>query len=838
MDIRKTRAHACKRPSPPPLSVLSDKSLGAHVGTVSWRQSVRLDATALHGASTVSNVSVPAFVREQPRGRYEYATPPSNPSPASTTHLHRDQCPRPQRAATIPSALRYLCCPLRPSTAASPGADPLPSPQRMDKPNHRVVPPAHFPDVDRCLLTDRAVISLSHPDAAGLLERRSNISGWYTYWFSLRGSQLLYFERTQCRRRGLLAGTISLFRHKLTLVNSLKRRREFEIADVAGKLHMLRAQSDAELHCWLQLFDRARNKIPPAQPILPLPALTARAAAAHPVAPPVQDQYSSFVDTHLEVDHVLCVVHGIGVSADILAANTSSLKESYAEVMARVFPDVDFRVEVLVIHWRESLQKLDVHKKLHAVVPIAPEPEDRNPLRQFMVHRIVDYVYYTHERYRRHILREVAAQLNLQIDNFRKRRPDFKGKISIMGHSLGAALCYDLMCRKVHDDQVLLSSEGMRLNFDAETLFCFGNPLGTFLGLDPTIGMGSDMLKLPFRILNVFKYHDPIATRLEPHIDMGMVDVVPVTVPCWFNMGLRESTAQWLSTWWPGGEKRKGSGSGSTSGEAGAMKYGNGVAESADAGVVAEGNGDLVSVDAERPGRVSQKSCSSEGVEYSGSWSSSGSGSENEGGEDVEVKDCGGSGRGSSGRGARRKRRSGSGSGLGERLDYALQASSAMEEVSTSWSALRAHTEYWGNRDAMLLMLSCMMKSSFGMRDGWEPADGGGLMVIDADILTRQERARGGDADAGPGDGSAGTSARSAMSEDRLEDVVEQVVDKAADDAVATFELMKVHPQLAILRGGGVSSKADGRADGGKAGGGWAAYLRSGWFSGGDAKAR
>lgn len=584
-----------------------------------------------------------------------------------------------------------------------------------------------------CLISRNALLTLSNPDAVGLLDRRSNLSGWYNYQFSLNGSQLLYFEHGQFSHRGLLAGRINLFRHKLTLVNTLKRRREFEIAEASGKVHVLRAATDAELHWWVQLFNLATRKVPPAQPISP-------PKASAPTESLAEGPRTTSVGAHLKVDHVLCVVHGIGVSADVLGTNTRALQESYEEIMARAFPDVEFRVELLVIHWREALTRLDVHAKLHAAVPVAPVDADANPLRQFMVHRIVDYVYYTHDRYRRQILREVAGQLNAQVEAFRKRRPDFDGEISILAHSLGAALVYDLMCRKVCDDQALLAAEGMRLEFDAGNLFCVGNPLGTLLALDRSIGLGADMMGLPFRIFNVFKYHDPLATRLEPHCDMRAVENCPVTVPCWLNMGLRESTGQWIGNLWAG-RRRKGEN---------------------------EENGEA------------------------------------EGEEEFRLKG-------------------------GLRVDFGLQASSAMEDMSTNWSALKAHTEYWTNRDAMLLMVCRMMKSSFGLRDedgeeeGWDEEFGS--RVVDRDILQK-----------GKGEwGGAG------VVEEGLEEAVEQVVERLVNEAVAMNELLTLHPRVR-MRSGGVTSPSP---TGSKieieinstdnntntmSSSGWASYLGRGWF--------
>ncbi|CAN8069866.1 unnamed protein product [Agarophyton chilense] len=658
-------------------------------------------------------------------------------------------------------------------------------------------------DVDRCLLRDSALLTLVRPDAAGYLYKRSNLSGWYKYWFSLSGSQLLYFERTRSARRGLLVGTISLFRHKLTIINSIKRRREFEITDAAGKLHVLRAGSDAEMHWWLHIFTSARNKIPPAKPI----AQPFSSANSH--ANP-QLTSSSFVESHLKVDHVLCIVHGIGVSPDILAANIRHLHESYAQIMEKVFPDVHFRVEMLPIHWRPALTKLDIHTKLQAVVPRTPVPDDANPLRQFMVHRIVDYVYYTHERYRRHIMREVCSQLNHQLDAFRKRRPDFDGTISIMGHSLGAALCYDLMCRKVYDDQVLLESEGMRLHFDAANLFCVGNPLGTFLGLDPSIGLNADLYKLPFRIFNIYKFHDPVATRLEPLKDIERANRPPVVIPCWFNMGLRETTSQWLGGLWPG--QKKGSGA------------------DAEPSVPPSPAGfpnltEEQQVSANEPLRRLSRSPSRPSLDYTLSEADHGS----------QVRPH------STGEFSPRKdsdlydENEGASGAFDSpvRLDYALQMSSTIEDLSTSWSALKAHTDYWENRDTMLFMVSRMLKSSFEISDDTDDGVASSLAdrIIDEDIMMkRQHESMKNDAKWG----------HEESEEVLLDDTVRQVVERVVDEAVATHELMKLHPNVRMTHGGiagrsPAASKANMNVDSSESNNadsysGWAAYLRSGWF--------
>jgi hypothetical protein len=766
---------------------------------------------------------------------------------------------------------------------------------------------------DRCLLRTSALLALSQPDAAGFLQKRASISGWYRFWFSLHGSQLMFFEVATDARRGPLAGVISLFRNSVSVpsiaVSASKRKRELDLVDAAGKTHVLRADSDAQLHWWIQVFAIARNKIPPAKPFVPPPApppaatthnQSASVAAADAfssaatgasaagrdarsftcasasvaerqsmpaagsadtsstlnktnldaspksrscsrrsqsqkqigyVPPAVAALQSVAVEDHLPVDHVLCIVHGIGASDDVLSDNVTQLQESYAEVANKVFPDLNFRVELLVVHWRHALTSLDVHKKLQAVVPIAPNLSggEGNPLRQFMVHRAVDYVYYTHERYRRHVLREVSAQLNASMADFRRRRPDFDGHISIFAHSLGAALAYDLLCRKEHDDKSLLAAEGVLLDFEVSNLFMGGSPLGTFLHLDPTLALGADIRRLPFRIYNMYHPNDPIATRLEPYMDPRFVGVTPVVIPYWSNMGIRSSTAQWLGTLW--GSKQKaaagqptpqgsidaantsvplaepnivsGAGNGTAHGTAddGVVKINGGLAQKlvASAGGLirpASMHDDIASTDSADSAKIVDASLAAE-MEMIGLV-----------GKESELQPRYFS------QAAQDEIRASL--GHERRYDYVLQLSSTMEEVSTAWSALRAHTYYWGSTDIMLLMMSSMIKTTHGISDSVShlPSHEVDQHLIDerANMKPSARFGRSWSEDASgdhaslsllPASSGRPSSSRDSLGADvALEDAVQCFVDKLVDETAAMHELATQHPHVRMRWGG------------------------------------
>ena len=100
--------------------------------------------------------------------------------------------------------------------------------------------------------------------------------------------------------------------------------------------------------------------------------------------------------------------------------------------------------------------------------------------------------------YRDEIARTVTDESNRIVDLFRKRNPEFKGKVHVIGHSLGSAILFDILCQQNRPQQtsedrmkglrfwpsVSQSQERPRstsaFNFDVEDLYCLGSPTGLF----------------------------------------------------------------------------------------------------------------------------------------------------------------------------------------------------------------------------------------------------------------------------------------------------------------------------------------------------------------------
>jgi hypothetical protein len=101
--------------------------------------------------------------------------------------------------------------------------------------------------------------------------------------------------------------------------------------------------------------------------------------------------------------------------------------------------------------------------------------------------------------YREHISNIVLAESNRIYNLFRERNPDFKGKVSLIGHSLGSAILFDILCRQKENTKIHASAahqkhyktqrsannsksqvKDLDFNFEVEDFYCLGSPIGTY----------------------------------------------------------------------------------------------------------------------------------------------------------------------------------------------------------------------------------------------------------------------------------------------------------------------------------------------------------------------
>lgn len=169
----------------------------------------------------------------------------------------------------------------------------------------------------------------------------------------------------------------------------------------------------------------------------------------------------------------------------------------------------------------------------------------------------LDVLLYQSATYREHIIQTVLAECNRIYALFRKRNPDFKGKVSLVGHSLGSAILFDILCRQPLDSAGSNRTPAMgptkpdiQLDFPVESFFCLGSPIGLFQMLkgrtiasrqfhDGALTDASERAGSPFpvsspkcaQLFNIFHPTDPISYRIEPLVSKAMASLKPQPLP-------------------------------------------------------------------------------------------------------------------------------------------------------------------------------------------------------------------------------------------------------------------------------------------------------------------
>ena len=161
------------------------------------------------------------------------------------------------------------------------------------------------------------------------------------------------------------------------------------------------------------------------------------------------------------------------------------------------------RVEYLPIEWASAIRSPAVQNKLNSITL----PGIKS-LRSLANNVALDILFYMNPETRKIIMRRVKEGIECTASLFLKHNPNFKasgGKISLMGHSLGSVILWDM-----------LSHETPPFSFAPESLMLFGSPVGVFEMIRKQALSVDYKLPSVRRVYNVFHPHDAIAYRIEP----------------------------------------------------------------------------------------------------------------------------------------------------------------------------------------------------------------------------------------------------------------------------------------------------------------------------------
>lgn len=166
----------------------------------------------------------------------------------------------------------------------------------------------------------------------------------------------------------------------------------------------------------------------------------------------VDDDHDEVPDGEMpQVDHLVFMVHGIGPVCDLRFRSMVECVDDFRSVSLKLLNShfrkarddhVISRVEFLPVHWHTALHgdATGVDRRIKKITL-----PSTGRLRHFTNETLLDVLFYNSPTYCQTIMDTVAFEMNRLHTLFMQRNPDFKGRVSVAGHSLGSLILFDLL---------------------------------------------------------------------------------------------------------------------------------------------------------------------------------------------------------------------------------------------------------------------------------------------------------------------------------------------------------------------------------------------------------
>ncbi|XP_039599588.1 SEC23-interacting protein isoform X1 [Polypterus senegalus] len=152
-----------------------------------------------------------------------------------------------------------------------------------------------------------------------------------------------------------------------------------------------------------------------------------------------------------QVDHVVFMVHGIGPVCDLRFRSMVECVDDFRSVSLKLvqshFKKAQEekkinRIEFLPVLWYMALHgdATGVDRRIKKITL-----PSTSRLRHFTNETLLDILFYSSPTYCQTIIDTVSQEMNRMWALFKHRNPDFRGGVSVAGHSLGALILFDIL---------------------------------------------------------------------------------------------------------------------------------------------------------------------------------------------------------------------------------------------------------------------------------------------------------------------------------------------------------------------------------------------------------
>jgi len=298
---------------------------------------------------------------------------------------------------------------------------------------------------------------------------------------------------------------------------------------------------------------------------------------------------NNLVDNHATAEHLTLVVHGIGEmlrSTELFGLSLpsmtstivdccSSLRKNHEAVLAAHESNCSSKastgmVEYLPVEWHELFalksrwsqgdsQGDQQNGQGSRSSPTPATLEDISlstipTMREFTNNTMLDILFFMSPNHHDEMVNIVCNEMNTVVQKYRSLT-GFDGKVSILAHSLGSVISWDILSRQVSDiekesestvllDDILPNSTASyqgkpedviypKLDFRVSNAFMIGSPLAVFLMMRGQPITQDYCLPGCSRVFNIFHPYDPVAYRIEPLLSRDNALAEPKIITHW-----------------------------------------------------------------------------------------------------------------------------------------------------------------------------------------------------------------------------------------------------------------------------------------------------------------
>ena len=133
------------------------------------------------------------------------------------------------------------------------------------------------------------------------------------------------------------------------------------------------------------------------------------------------------------------------------------------KVQHKLFSESHYEFVIKMVEWNSLVSDEEQRKKLEKITINGGIEQ----VRGIMNETVVDILFYLSKPFRERILKKIADEANKYFNELYQdgNNPRFMGKVSIVGHSLGTVITYDLLSRQF----ILPKNFDRNHNYDEDT---------------------------------------------------------------------------------------------------------------------------------------------------------------------------------------------------------------------------------------------------------------------------------------------------------------------------------------------------------------------------------